>query len=395
MGEHRRSEYDAAFERAAARASQRLAVILQEQKEVETSLAELLREPPSRRTELVRTEERFYRLKLCELLEARARELWSEDPSAVADLADLAVQIAERLDPARYGERLVEDVRAVAWAHLGNAYRIASDLRRAEEALRRSLEHHFRAGEDASTEAEILSFLASLRNSQGRFEEAARLLDRVIEVYHAGKERHLEGRAMIQKGLALGYGGQHGKAIRLIRSGLSRLDLHREPRLAVAAWHNLVVYLTESGRHREALETLEKQRQLYLNHGDQMHLVRFNWLKGMITRDLGRLEEAEAALREARDAFVERGIGFDAALVSLDLAMVYALRGDHGQVKRLAAEMVPIFESRDVHQEAIAALLIFKQAAEAERVSLDLLGRIAAWLQRSRRDPDARFEVEN
>jgi tetratricopeptide (TPR) repeat protein len=246
-----------------------------------------------------------------------------------------------------------------------------------------------------STEAEILSFLASLRNSQGRFEEAALLLDRVIEVYRTGKERHLEGRAMIQKGLALGYGGKYGKAIRLIRSGLSRIDLYREPRLAVAAWHNLVVYLTESGRHREALETLEEHQQLYVVHGDQMHLVRFNWLKGMITRDLGRLDEAEAALRDARDAFIARDIGFDAALVSLDLAMVYLLRGDHGQVKRLAAEMVPIFESRDVHQEAIAALLIFQQAAEAERVSLELLGRIAAWLERSRRDPDARFEVEN
>jgi tetratricopeptide (TPR) repeat protein len=395
MGEHRRSEYDAAFDRAAKRAKQQLATILQEEKEAEASLRELLREPASRRAELVRSKERFQRLKLCELLETRACELWSEDPAAVAELTDLAVQIAERLDAGRYGQRVVDDARALAWAHLANACRIASDLRRAEEALRTAMEHHQRAGEDAHTEAEILSFMASLRNSQGRFAEAARLLDRVVRVYRAGKERHLEGRAMIQKGLALGYGGQHARAIRLIRSGLSRIEPGREPRLVVAAQHNLVVYLTASGRHEEALQTLEKHRRLYLDHGDRMHLVRFRWLEGMITRDLGRLETAEAALREARDAFIELGIGFDAALVSLDLAMVYALRGDNAQVKRLATEMVPIFESRDVHQEAIAALLIFKQAAEAERVNLALLGRLAAWLQRSRRDPEARCEVEN
>jgi tetratricopeptide (TPR) repeat protein len=395
MGEHRRSKYDVAFKRAASRASQQLAALLREQSEVEASLAELFREPPSRRAELVRTQERFHRLRLCELLEAQTRELWSEDPARVAELSDLTVQIAERLDPDRYGEKLVADARALAWAYRGNAHRIASDLRQAEEALRISLEYHRRAGEDAFTEAEILSFIASLRNSQGRFGEAARLLDRVIKIYRATKEQHLEGRAMIQKGLALGYGGQHRKAIRLIRSGLSRIDLPREPRLAVAAWHNLVVYLTESGRHQEALETLDRHRQLYLDHGDQMHLVRLRWLEGMITRDLGRLEEAEVALGIARDAFIELGIGFDAALVSLDLAMVYALREDNAAVKRLAAEMVPIFESRDVHQEAIAALLIFKEAAEAERVNLALLGRIAAWLQRSRRDPEARFELEN
>jgi tetratricopeptide (TPR) repeat protein len=395
MGEYRRSKYDAAFERAAKRVSQQLRSLLQEEERAEPLLVELLQEPTSRREELVRTDERFHCLRLCELLKVRARNLWSEDPAAVTGLANLAVQIAERLSPARYGEKLVEDARALAWAYLGNAYRIASDLRRAEEAFRVAMEHHRRAGEDIFTEAEILSFAASLRISQGRFQQAVRLLDRAIKIYRSGKEWHLEGRALIQKGLALGYGGQYNRAIRLIRSGLSHIDIEREPRLAVAAQHNLLMYLSESGRHQEAWKTLEKHRHLYVDYGDRMHLVRLRWLEGAITRDLGRLEEAEAALEEAREAFMELGIGFDAALVSLDLAMVYALRGDHGQVKRLAAEMVPIFESRDVHQEAIAALLIFKQAAEAERVSLELLGRIAAWLQRSRRDPDARFEVEN
>lgn len=395
MGEYRRSKYDAAFDRAAQRAGQHLRALLREEELASDLLAELLREPASRREELVKVEERFHRLKVCELLEARARELWSEDPVAVVGLTKLAVHVSERLSAARYGEKLVEDARALAWAHLGNAYRIASDLRSAEEALRVAMEHHGRAGEDIFTEAEILGFAASLRNSQGRFEQAARLLDRAIKIYRSGKERHLEGRALIQKGLALGYGGQYSRAIRLIRNGLSRIDIEREPRLAVAAQHNLLMYLSESGRHQEAWHTLEKYRRLYLDYGDSMHLVRLRWLEGAITRDLGRLEEAEAALRDARDAFIARDIGFDAALVSLDLAMVYALRGDHGQVKRLAAEMVPIFESRDVHQEAIAALLIFQQAAEAERVSLELLGRIAAWLERSRRDPDARFELEN
>jgi hypothetical protein len=66
-------------------------------------------------------------------------------------------------------------------------------------------------------------------------------------------------------------------------------------------------------------------------------------------------EEAEVSLGEARAAFLERGIAFDAALVSLDLAMVHARRGDTGEVQRLAAEMLPIFESRDVRSEAFAA----------------------------------------
>jgi hypothetical protein len=109
---------------------------------------------------------------------------------------------------------------------------------------------------------------------------------------------------------------------------------------------------------------------------------------------LGRLDEAETALREARDAFVERGIGFDAALVSLHLASVYAKKGDTSEMKRLAAEMVPIFESRDLHPEALAALAIFRQAAEAEEVTLGLLDRMAIYLQRARWNPELRFAAE-
>lgn len=395
MVENHRSEYDAAFERAAERASQRLAGILQEADQAVELLEELLGELAAGREELIRTEERFHRLKLCELLESRVRNLWSEDPTSVVKLAELAVRIAESLDPNRYGEKLVEDALAMAWAHLGNSHRVASDLRAAEYALQRAVEHHRKAGEDAYTEAEILSFTASLRTSQGRFDEAARLLDKAIVIYMAGRDRHMEGRALIKKGLALGHGGRFKEAIRLIRAGLSRIDFLEEPKLVVAAQHNLIWYLNESGGHREAQKALQKCRGLYLDLGDRMHLVRLSWLEGKIARELGRLEEAEGALREARDAFVERGIGFDAALVSLDLAMVYALRGESGEVKRLAAEMVPIFESRDVHQEAIAALLIFKEAAEAERISLGLLGRIAAYLERARRNPEMRFEVES
>ena len=85
-------------------------------------------------------------------------------------------------------------------------------------------------------------------------------------------------------------------------------------------------------------------------------------------------EEAEVSLGEARAAFLERGIAFDAALVSLDLAMVHARRGDTGEVQRLAAEMLPIFESRDVRSEALAALVLLRGTVETERVSLDVLG---------------------
>lgn len=92
-------------------------------------------------------------------------------------------------------------------------------------------------------------------------------------------------------------------------------------------------------------------------------------------------------MKEARDFFVRHEIGFDAATVLLDLATVYDRRGDGVELKRLAAEMVPIFASRDVHPEALAGVALFQKAAAAEQVDRALLDRIAKELQTRRRRP--------
>jgi tetratricopeptide (TPR) repeat protein len=382
--------HEAAFDRAARQASERLSRLFEEAESAAALAEELLAAPEHSRRQLIRSESRFQTLKLCELLEDRSREVWFQEPARAIELARLAVAISERLDPGHYGPRIVEDARAQAWAYLGNAYRIASNLRQAEDALRIATEHHRRGDEDAFTEAQIASFTASLRNSQGRYEEAAVQLDRAIAIYRAGKDRHQEGKSLILKGMSFGYGGRFKEAVRLIRRGLARIDSDAEPWLLVSARHNLIWYLNESGSHQEALEALEKTRSLYFELGRPMHLVRLRWIEGKIAGDLGRFEEAESALLEARDGFIARDLALDAALVSLDLAAFYAKEGRLDAVKRLAVEMVPIFESRDVHGEALAALLLFREAAESEEVTAALLERTSAFLQQARLSPDLR-----
>jgi hypothetical protein len=121
-----------------------------------------------------------------------------------------------------------------------------------------------------------------------------------------------------------------------------------------------------------------------------MNLIRLRWLEGKIARELGQLEDAEAALKEARGAFLSQGIGIDAALVSLDLAVLYAQRGETAAIRHLAAEMVPVFQAGEVHPDALAAILLFRQAAEAEQINRALLDTIATRLQRTTGIPEPR-----
>lgn len=382
MRDDRHSDYTPAFERAEEGVRRQFARHMEELNAAAALAVDLLAAPEADRGELLR-QPRFHALGLCDLLLERCREAWTEEPARAVELAALALEVAGRLDTIHYGAELLEDARARTWGHLANAYRIGSDLRRAEEALATAWEHHRRAGEDAFTEAEILSFEGSLRNSQGRYKDAVRLFDRALAIYREGRDRHREGRTLLQKGTALGHGGRLKEAIRLTRRGLASIDAAEEPRLEVAARHNLIVYLHESGDSREALTVLERSRRLYEVLGEPLHRARLRWVEGKIFRDLGRLEEAEASLGEARTAFLDRGIAFDAALVSLDLAMVHARRGDTGEVQRLAVEMLPIFESRDVRSEALAALVLLRGAVETERVSLEVLEHLSGQLRRA------------
>ena len=215
--------------------------------------------------------------------------------------------------------------------------------------------------------------------------EAAALLDPAIRIYREAKDRHREGRTIIKKATSLSFAGRHARAIQLVRQGLAKINIYEEPRLLVYARHNLIGYLNEVGRHEEALRALAETRGLYHQLGERSALVRLRWLEGKILRDLGRAEEAETAFREVRDELIGLNLGLDAALVSLDLAMILLERGDSGELTRLAAEMIPVFESRDDHQKALAAFLLFQKAAEAEQVTLGLLQEMATSLERTRR----------
>jgi hypothetical protein len=81
------------------------------------------------------------------------------------------------------------------------------------------------------------------------------------------------------------------------------------------------------------------------------------------------------------------------ALVSLDLAAVYSQERKTAEVRRLAEEVLPIFSSQMAHQEAIAALLFFRDAARNETATVSLIQEVADYLRRSRANPGLPFRA--
>jgi hypothetical protein len=79
-------------------------------------------------------------------------------------------------------------------------------------------------------------------------------------------------------------------------------------------------------------------------------------------------------------------------MVSLDLALVYARQGRMGELKEVAGEMGALFESQEIHREALAALLLFQQAAREERLTVTRVEGFVRYLKKARGNPSLRFK---
>lgn len=387
--------YDEVIDRVLGRIEKQEAVIAREVAQARERYEELMRHPAARQQLLVGNCARFRSRRLCELLLEKSHEAGFQTPARAVELARLAVTISgfleqEAVEAADLAVR--RNLAARSWAQLGNALRINSDLGGAEEAFEVAESLLTDAGRSGQLDrARVLDLTASLRRDQGHYAEAFRLHDGVIAIYQKLGQWHLLGRAMAQKAIVCGVVGDSEGELGLLRRALDLLDPQEEPRMFLAARHNLIMCLTESGRHREAFSLLFNTRPLYLQTGDRMNLLRLRWMEGLVAFGLGRVEQAEVAFREVREAFVELGLAYDAALAALDLATLYADQGRTAEVRRLAEEMLTIFQSRNIHREAMAALLVFRRAAEMEQAGAGLVREVSAFLKRARNNPDLRF----
>lgn len=386
------ADYEGALDHSVLRVRSFSALYEREKSEAFELLAELLEHPAERQRIMIRNNPRFQTWGLFDLLLKRSSEQNFEDAILAESLARLALEMPEHLDASVHGAERIEDMRARAWAHLGNALRVKADLHEAEDAFRKALTHLQRGTREPMERAVLLDLRASLLRAQRRFGEALHLLRRAIAIFRKLGERHRAGRALVSMSTVHHFAGEPEKGIPLLYQALDLIDPSREPQLTLFAWHNLIDDLAEAGQFLEAHKLLVKARPLYRQFRNAWTQNRSRWVEGRIVRGLGQAGQGEALFLAARAGFIAEDAAYDTALVSLDLASLYAEQGRAAELKKLAEEMVPIFSSRQIHREALAALAFWKQAVEAERAGLELVTGVAAYLKRARHDPALRFQ---
>jgi tetratricopeptide (TPR) repeat protein len=386
-------DYTAIIENSERRYLSRATDLQEERIRAPALVSELLQVAPEKRNLLVANSARFQTWGVFELLLEGSWELRTSNRTRSEELARLAIQLSDYLDSSYYMTELIEDLRARAWTYVANLRRIAADLEGAETALAVAYRHLIQGTHEPFERALFLDLKGSLRHNQRRFPEAIRLIRRAVAIFLQQEDQHRAGKSLVSLSLVYSDASEIQAAIPTLKQALELIDPAQDERLLLSAGHNLIWYLTHADRFIEAQGIYRKTLPLYRKHDDSHFGCRRLWVKGRIERGLGQERSAEDLFVAARERCLADALPYEAALVSLELALLYAEQNRTLELKQLAVQMLPVFASRRIHREALAAVMFLERAAAAERLSAELMAGVAEFLDRAAADPGFKFEA--
>lgn len=305
------------------------------------------------------------------------------------ELAELALSIAGRV----LGDEGFRS-RLLGWcqAFLANARRVATDFDGADATFGRAWEL-WRAGEGADTrgllpEWRLLDLEASLRREQRRLSEAQDLLNRAKDL--CGNDALAAGRILLNKEHVFEQMGDRESALAALAEAAPFIEASRDPVQLFALRFNTADNLCALKRYEEAAALLPAVWGMVEKQGAALNQIRVLWLTARVAAGLKRQEEAEAGFQQVRREFEDRDLPYEAALASLDLAMLWLEAGRTGEVRELAVEMEKVFKEKKIAREALAAVILFCEAARREAATVELARRVMGEIEAARRSAPGR-----
>jgi hypothetical protein len=322
----------------------------------------------------------------------RSWQLRHDDPRTMVELAVLATQVSRLVEPRQYGAERVADFQAQAHAELGNACRVSDRLQEASAHLINARRFFENGTREEALEVRLLELEASLAADRRQFGRASDYLLKVLEFHRKQGDSHLAGRVLIMMGLYACYAYDFEKSVESLKEGLDMVDAKRDPGLACAAAHNLILCLVDSERFPEAKKLRLVHGRHLVKPGGRVNEVKFRALEGRIDSGLGNHKRAEGIYREVRDGFEDVGRPYLAAIASLHLSATLLAQGKAAEGEAVALEAAQTFVDLRIQREALEAIILLRNSFEMRTATREKVEEVAGFLRRLEVDPAVRFE---
>jgi transcriptional regulator with XRE-family HTH domain len=341
---------------------------------------------PEERRELIATFPEFRTVALvAQVCEASERAAANRVEVAM-ERAQLALYIAERLP----GEASVQ-AQSYSWAHIGNARRVATDFDTADEAFALAWKL-WRGGAGIEPELlpewRLLDLEASLRRAQHRFPQALALLDEARAT--SGGDPVAVARILLKKEHVFERMGDRKGALTALKDAAPFVEAIRDSHLLFAFRFKTANHLCGLGKWKQVAQLLPLVCEMAVERGNELELIRVGWLQAKVAAGHGPAEEAISRLEQVSEDFTAHKLPYEAALSSLDLAVLWLEAGRNGEVAQLAVAMKWIFDAKGIEDAALEALGLFCEAARQETATVELAQRVIGELEKAERSAPSR-----
>ena len=356
-------------------------------REAEEPVKALLAAPKEERRELVEIFPEFQGWAVAERLGHESVRQAAHEPAKALELAELALAAADQ----EGDEAMRAAAQGYCFPYLGNAHRVALDFEAADAAFERG-RARWQAAPDAARELfpawRRLDLEASLRREQHRFPDALALLNQARRLVD---DDQAVGHLLLNKEHVFERMGDLAAALATLEEAAPRVEAAGDLRCRFALRFNTADVLCQLDRPAEAAALLPEVQALAQRQARSgLSWLRVLWLGARIDAGQGREEPAERTLGLVRREFAERRLAYEAALASLDLAVLLLEAGRTAEVRELALGMAWIFRAQGIRREALAALSLFHEAARQEAASAALARQVRAELRRIGNGPASR-----
>ena len=362
--------------------------------EAEGLFADLLAHPPEQRMQALR-KPCFHQPAFVELLLERSRDTQLADPERAEALALMAASLTVQLHRPDEDGALVAVFMARAHCLTGNARRLLGSEADAEIAFANTA--YFLARPAGSCDRAFYGrALAILRWEQGRTDEALSLLFHAARIFEENGALSEEGTCLALAGLLYVEEGDAGRALGPLRkarlAAAQPLPPSSRPWLSIRARLALALALADLGHLGRARWMRQEAWRLYALQTSPEEQFRAQWLEGRIGIRLGSWEEAFDLLDGVRGKFTAERRLPEAALVTLDLALLHTEAKRRPEIEPLIEGFAAALGTEDGSDIALRGLRRCQRDLAAGRDPRESAAGIASYLRRTFRFRGFRVE---
>lgn len=318
-----------------------------------------------------------------------AQALGREPRQALA-VAELAVSIAEVMDPGAYPRPVVAQLRAHAWKDLAKALLYLGRFAEALAAIERAEAATAGVGALAHDRAIVLVVRAATLQEMDRHTESFALLAECKAVFRDHGDRRRLLLCGIAEGVLLHRLRKYREAREAYLLLLTGSPMDEE---AAACLQNAIGHCSaDLGDYSAAQVHLSRAIEMFHRLGQPLQAAKAELGRGRVFVRTGQTARGIAHLRAIRSEFLRHGMTEEAGLCGLEIVEAMLLRKNAAEAETLARQIIAEFTAAALNTRAISALGSLSEAIAGRKASAAMVTGVREYILSLRTFPERELE---